>query len=236
VKKIKKEEEMDTVKEDSKSEVKEWFKTEEGDRIPLQQEAENDLSSNKEEVCKVEKGLDSSQEAEEVIKDDENGLSFNHKECRNTSKVANGVSASQEPGCDAIKADNGLPSNGDVPHLDKADNGLSSNQEPFSDAIKADNGLPSNVDVPDLDKANNGLSSNQEPISEAIKADNGLPSNGDMPDLDKVDNGLSSNQEPGCDAIKADNGLPFNLDVPDLEKADNDLSSNHEVSGADHQG
>jgi hypothetical protein len=159
---MKKDEEMDTVKEDSKSEVKGWFKTEEGARIPLQQEAENDLSSNQEKVCKVENGLDSSQEAGEVIKDAENGLSFNHKECRDTSKVAKGVSSSQEPGCDAIKADNGLPSNGDVPDLDKADNGLSSNQEPGCDAIKADNGLPSNLDVPHLDKADNGLSSNHE--------------------------------------------------------------------------
>ncbi len=195
MKKMKKEEEVDPVKEDSKSEGKGWFKTEEGARIPLQQEAENDLSSNQEEVCKVENGLVCSQEAGEVIKVNDDGLSSSLKECGDTSKVANGVSSSQEPGWDAIKAENGLPSNGDVPHFDNAGNGLSSNQEPGCDAIKADNGLPSNGDVPHLKKAGNGLSSNQEPGCDAIKADNGLPSNLDVPHLDKADNNQFSNHE-----------------------------------------
>jgi hypothetical protein len=129
VKKIKKEEKVDSVKEESKSEVKGWFKTEEGDKIPIQEEAKNDLSSKQEEVCKVENGLVSSKEAGEVIKAEGNGLFSNHKECRDSSKLANGVSANQEQGCDAIKADNGHPSNLDVLDFDKADNGLSSNHE-----------------------------------------------------------------------------------------------------------
>ncbi len=162
MKKMKKEEEMDPVKEDSKSEVKGWFKTQEGDRIALQEEAENDLSSKQEEMCLVENG----QEAGEVIKAEDNGLSSSLKECRDTSKVANGVSSGQESGCDAIKADNGLPSNVDVPDLDKAGNGLSSNQDPGCEAIEADNGLSFNLDVPDLDKVDNGLSSSHE-VSEA---------------------------------------------------------------------